>query len=406
MGTRVFWKSAPFKPGSYPQAKMPYAEAVKRGYDFIVNDRLCTSILEKGEPDFSVYHSCYPSKMYSAIIKAMVRYATFSQEHSDKALKIAKKAANWLISVSEKAGSPLEYWPPTYLGENAAAKSNKGRIMLIYPAEVALSYIELYKVTKDQKFLDAAKKIAGTYLKYQGEDGSWPLVLKTDDGSSPYKNRLCPISGAMPMLYSLYKETNDNVYLVAADKAFAYLEKGPLETWNWEGQFEDVTPLSPYNNLTKHNACSSAIYLLERFPKNKAKLDLAREILRFAEDQFVCWERPFVGIESTPYFGDNKEGTATWVLPGVLEQYYWYVPIDASAAKLIRTYLALYRAEGNKLDLAKARALGDSITRQLNLEDNRILTHWYYDEPLKHQWINCHIASVMALQELEAFQGE
>ena len=81
-----------------------------------------------------------------------------------------------------------------------------------------------------------------------------------------------------------------------------------------------------------------------------------------------------------------------------MEQYYWYVPIDGSASKLIRTYLALYRAEGNPLDLAKAKALGDSMTRVQNPEGD-IPTHWKGESHCS--WWNCLLCDVEALQELE-----
>ena len=85
-----------------------------------------------------------------------------------------------------------------------------------------------------------------------------------------------------------------------------------------------------------------------------------------------------------------------------MEQYSWYQPIDASAAKLIRTYLAYHRATGDKLALAKAKALGDAAVN--NQRENGLSpTGWFgnYDE--YHNWINCHIATMQALQELSAF---
>ena len=73
-------------------------------------------------------------------------------------------------------------------------------------------------------------------------------------------------------------------------------------------------------------------------------------------------------------------------------------PRFASAAKLIRTYLAYYQATGDKLALAKAKALGDAAVN--NQRENGLSpTGWFgnYDE--YHNWINCHIATMQALQE-------
>lgn len=186
----------------------------------------------------------------------------------------------------------------------------------------------------------------------------------------------------------------DARYLKAADRAFAFVEAGPMKTANWDGQFEDVTPDAPYANLTKHDAASTVIRLCERYPKDRTRIAAAREILRFCEDQFVCWETPFGG--KLP-FHHNMQDVAKWTCPGVLEQYYWYVPIDASASKMIRAYLAMYKVEGNRLDLAKARALANAMTRQQK-DDGDVPTHWFGEKGCS--WINCILSDVAALEEL------
>ena len=73
---------------------------------------------------------------------------------------------------------------------------------------------------------------------------------------------------------------------------FAWLEAHPLADWNWDGQFEDVQPCPPYANPTKHNAIDAMFEILRRFPRDKARIEQCRRILRFCEKRFVCWERP------------------------------------------------------------------------------------------------------------------
>ena len=194
-----------------------------------------------------------------------------------------------------------------------------------------------------------------------------------------------------------YRLTKDVRYREAADRAFGYVERGPLTSWNWEGQFEDVPPTGKFHNLTKHGACDTALYLLRRFPGDARRLAQARELLRFSEDQFVCWELPLYADAALKkaHFGVWGE-MQTWRCPAVLEQYNCYVPIDASSAKLVRTYLALYRAEGNPVDLAKARALGDAIVRETD-DKGRLPTFWFDSWEM---WPNCMIASARALSDL------
>jgi hypothetical protein len=86
----------------------------------------------------------------------------------------------------------------------------------------------------------------------------------------------------------------------------------------------------------------------------------------------------------------------SWRCPAVLEQYNCYVPIDASSAKMIRTYLAMCRATKNPLDLARACTLGDAIIRETR--DNGYLPTFWMDSC--EDWPNCTLASAAALAEI------
>ena len=253
---------------------------------------------------------------------------------------------------------------------------------------------------------DAAEKIASTYAKLQGEDGTWYLKMWEKDGKPVNENRLTPMS-VIVFMESLHNATGKAAYREIADRAFVFIEQRLLKDWNWEGQFEDAPPSACYRNLTKHTACETAIYLLKRYPGDRGRIAQARELLRFAEDQFVMWTRPSRGdgrgwrTQKGPNPNNIQTHYLGWrCLPGVTEQYDWYVPIDASAAKLIRTYLALYAAEKSPLDLAKAWTLGDSITRAQR-DDGSIPTHWT-EWSMTHDtdWLNCHLAAAQALEML------
>jgi len=277
--------------------------------------------------------------------------------------------------------------------------------MLIYPARAGQAFLELYAMTREDRYLAAAKRIAATYLRLQGDDGTWHLKLYEKDGKPVNPNRLMPNS-VIDLLERLYDVTGEALYRQAADRAFAYIDRGPLETWNWEGQFEDVPPSQPYFNLTKHSACDTAIYLLKRFPNDKRRLEQARRLILWSEDQFVAWETPArkdgIGFRNRPGCKPRwSHGWQTrysiWHCPAVMEQYSWYLPIDASASKMIRAYKAYNQVTGDALSLAKAKALADAAVN--NQRDNGLSpTGWFgnYDE--YHNWINCHIATMMALQ--------
>lgn len=416
-GERTFWRSAPFDPVEYAPAKRTYSEACRKGLDYLFNWPDIAFLEKNGHPDLSSKNNftSYPSKMQSAVIHTMIAVADQFPERRERAMRLARISADYLLATAQPSGSPLAHFTATYVGDYFISAMYAGEIMLVYPAAAGSAYLHLHRTCGDGKYLDAARGIADTYLKLQGKDGSWFLKMREKDGSPVGANKLVP-TDVIAFLESLFDATGDNRYRAAADRAFATIDCGPLQTWDWEGQFEDQKPQDGrYRNLTKHGACDVAMYLLKRFPGDARRLAQAREIIRFSEDQFVMWKAPCrpsgAGLwqPTYPFFA--------WRTPAVLEQYNCYSPIDASAAKLIRTYLALYSAEGSPLDLAKARALGDSMVN--NQDGNgRIRTYWIPEPgdeddplgdairvPLGGDWFNCMAADMQALKLLVETTG-
>ena len=417
-GERRFWKQAPYEPGAYPAAKRSYAQAQRMLCEYILDMPETAGMEKNGRPDLAERSNftSYPSKMQSALIRAMLSLARIAPEKKDRALAIAKKSADYLISKSQPEGAPLEYFTPTYEGDGQLSGAYSGMHMLIYPADAGAAFVNLAAATGEAKYLDAAKRIAGTYLKLQGEDGTWYLKMYEKDGSPVSDNRLVPTS-VIAFLESLHAATGEAKYRDAADRAFAFIDNGPLKTWNWEGQFEDIKPADgKFKNLTKHNACDTAIYMLKRFPGDKVRLAQAREIVRYAEDQFVMWRRP-CRADGAGYKLAQTYPYETWMTPVALEQYSCYAPIDGSVAKLIRTWLALWAAEGNPLDLAKARTLGDA-TVNMQEPNGRVRTYWVPEpvdgtplgeiarQPEGGDWLGCLQADEWALGLLAEAAGQ
>ena len=414
-GVRRFFKVAAFKEGAYPKAKRPYSEAARMVYDYIFGLPSTRHFLETGRPDMRYELNTYPTKMHSALVRAMVRYTKLRPDRAAEALKLAHLAADYLISISQPAGAPLAFMPPTYEGDGLPGYNDKGENMLVYPAHAGRAYLALHGVTGETKYLEAARRIAETYLKLQGEDGTCYLKIREKDGEPVAPNRTFPL-GICEFLVQLGDVTGEGRYRAAADRGFELIDRGPLRTWNWEGQFEDVKPSEHYHNLTLHSPCATALYVLQRYPGDARRIAQARQLLDFSEDQFVVWERPCRpdGIGARSLDRDGRPTNADdahylkWSVPGVLEQYRCYVPIDSAAAKVMRTCLAVHRATGDAVYLAKARALADSLVT-MQQPSGRIQTFWREtpeNEPLKNDWINCMIASADALAEFAEYAKE
>lgn len=400
-GKRTFWKKASFRPGSYPPKRRSYRENVRLILENRFHSEEARDLLAGKE---SVDYE-YPTKQLSALIHAMAHRAELFPDTREESLRVVRAAADCLMRLCEKEDAPLAGFAPTYQADTP--EDCRGTTMLLYPASGIDAFLDAYEATGDGKYLKIAELGARTFLRLQGEDGSWPLILSLADGGVVNGNR-CLTLIHMTFFKHLYDLTGSKIYLDAADRAFAFLEHGALRTWNWEGQFEDTPATAPYVNLTKHEACSTAIYLLKRYPGDPEKLAEARELLRFAEDLFVNWEKPFAGgrvlypEKGFGYYNHYWEQD-TWIMPSVFEQYGCYTPVDSSAAKLIETYLALYEAGGEALDLEKAKVLGDAVTRMT--DDDGLESTWWSENLLRKDiWTNCMLHCAEALEELIPYE--
>ena len=404
--------AAKYRAGAYPPAARSYREAAKMAYRYMTSLPAMTVLVETGKPNQKYQHNAYVSKTHAAHIKAMLDWAKLEPEKRETAMRFAKASAEFLLKELEPADAPLAFWPPTYgrkplefdpktdgpykkramIGnEPEAAVKYRGEVMLLYPADVGSAFVDYWRETKDDRFLVAAKGIAETYLRMRRAGGGWPLKMKLATGEPIGENTLVP-NYPMALFNALHDATGDQKWKDASDACFAWLEEHPLKDWNWDGQFEDIRPCKPYANPTKHNAVDTVIEMLRRYPGDATSIAQCRKIMEFCEKRFVVWEAP--------------ENHPKWPAPSVLEQYSCFTPIDASAAKMICGYLAMYRAEGRAEDLAKARALADTVTR-VQKPSGRIPTFWEGvntgDSDLsneRYDWLNCMAAAAKSLTEL------
>lgn len=408
-GRFQFYRNAPFN-ACYPPKVREYRECAEKAYRYLF-DLPSIRHWKTGEPDWSYELNCYPSKMQASIICGMLRYADLRPEIREEALEIAEKCADRLIAKAIPSGEPLEYLPLTYEGECRSAKRLSGTIMMIYPAEVGSAMIKLAEAAKKSAYLDYARKIAEQYRRLQQPNGSWHLVLRIDSGAPLNENVFSEPTVILDFLKELAAATGSGEWDETIARSIPYLRE-MCRTFDWAGQFED-TELStePYSNLSKHMACDVIFFLLKNFPGDPEIIRAAREVKRFVEDQFIVWEQPgWIGT-SALYTDDRLQNGKwgwydTWHVPTALEQYRFYCPVDASMAKLIRYFLFMYDLDGDKLDLAKARVLGDSVTQFQ--EDSGFISTIFMGKPADWRdctWINCMYASAQAMNLLAQYDN-
>ncbi len=388
-GTRQFYKAAPFN-GPYQSPVLNYKESAKLALRNLFHQDFIQHWMKTGQPDDSYELYCYASKLFGAVTEGMILYSELDSEDSLKAIAIAKHAADYLIQISEPEEAPLAFFPPTYQGNNLTAAWFNGQIMLNCPSEAARIYLNLFDVTGNEKYYLAAIRIAETYLKLQLPNGTWKLKLYINSGEPVDPNETIPID-VVELFDRLFDQYNLKKYQTSRNRALEWISQNPLKTFNWEGQYEDIILQGPYQNMTKHQACSFGIYILDSKRLNSKNIQIAKELVRFAEDQFVIWEKPL----------PDQSNSFNWLTPCVLEQYRFYEAVDASASKLIAAYQALYNATGEDLYLAKAVSLANNMTVIQKRNKGNYSTWWRVqeDEPME-DWANCAVYDTRVMLEL------
>ena len=366
-GDRTFYRSPGFSAPT-TRATVSYKDAGRAGLKAIFDAPHVRHWLIDGKPDRTYARYCYPAKVMGGLMRGMVAYSRIAQSQHDRddALQIAKNVADHLIEISIPVGDALSAFPPTYSldvdNPVPAARERAPARWLMVPsaADTALGYLDLYQATHDQRYLDAAKRIAATYARTQESDGTWPLQADFKTGKAIAPQRTVP-TWIIWLFDRLSRDYGVSEYATVRDRAWKWIEDNPLKTYQWDGQFEDVKPRGPYENLAREQACDVAVMLFADSKDHPERAAQADELLRFAEDQFVVWSPVKFPQQWEQAMPNRRKHMAVWITPCVLEQYACYDPVARSNAIVMNTYIAGYKATGNKDYLARAEALAGGM---------------------------------------------
>ena len=398
VGERKFMRDYPFQ-GPYFQAIRPYREAARMALLYIHQMPAVQNWKESLEPDMSYKHYTYVNKIISATVRAEVQVAKSFPQYREEAIQIAKNAAQFLINESRPAGEKLAYFPPTYRGDFIASKRNKGLTMTMDACMAGTAFMDLYDLTKEEQYMDRALKIADTYAKLQREDGSIPVKVKFETGE-PVQPRGALLTALMSYIRRLQNQYNNHNYDKVLAKAEQWMQNEIMKSFDLTGQFEDVSvDVQPYQNLTNCTASAYASYLLSESKPNAKAIQDAKDLLRLSEDQFVYWETPI-----------KPTGVRRLLGPCVFEQYHYPTPVDNSSCNVANGLMSLYEVTGDKLALAKAIALMNTLTVVQNHQNGCAVTTFDYRETKKDKgrtfWMNCSLATINTWIRLADILGE
>jgi len=366
---RTFYRSAGFTGIKDGRTSKNYFESGRECLKALYNNPSVQYWLSHKSPDPKYSHYGFPSKVIGGVVRAMVKYheVAETQAERDNALKMAANAADYLLSIRYAEPAGYAGMIPTYAINSdkpiavAAKRSGLKYFMVTSCVDAAFGLLDLYDATHEQKYLDACKKMADILLKKQNAEGTWPHMVNAETGQSVHDQLLIP-TWIIFLFDRLEHQYHLTQYKASRQQAWNWIVNNPLKTYRWDGQFEDVQLVGPYQDLAREQACDVASLLLDKAGKNEAILTKVDDLLRFAEDQFVVWA-PMTDVKGWVKIMPPKpqRHPETWFAPTVLEQYVCYEPVARSSAILINVYLKAYKVTGKHLYFEKAKALGNGL---------------------------------------------
>lgn len=404
-GQGQYYRASPYDPedSAYHKPVMPYDSSAMIALDKLMHKDYVNYWLTHKSPDPDYVNYKYPAKIWSALIVGAVTHAKLkpNTDEAKRSTQLAKIIADFLIKVSFKEGSAWEFFPPTYYGKRISEHPNprKPHMKLttnftIMGADAGNAYLDLYDYIGNEKYLEAAKRIAQTYLKTQLDNGSWYEMVNYKTGKPVAPNIAIPT--AMINYYDrLRKDYKVDGLEESTEKALNWIMQNPVKTFNWQGQFEDVKPRKPYQNQSREQACDLAIYLF----KNKKNIPLAEDLVRFAEDQFVIWEQPrdfWVGKKRPSRKGYHS---INWITPCVQEQYVYWMPVGRSAGIMLQTFWEAYSATQKKIYLAKAKSIANAFTLVQKANHGDYPT--FFTKYPMSRWLNSTVYPAKIMMALE-----
>ena len=313
---------APFK-GPYRTAKCEYGESGVKTVAWLLKTRPGT----RG----------YPALFYSSYIPLLTTYVRLNPkgEMAEAALSKAKEYGQEMLKCSTPADWVYANLPLSHAGKGST-QVDRGGI-------AGRAYLDLYAVTRDKTWLDAAGRIADTLKKNQLPEGCWPFRVEPQTGKVLSKYTADQAESIL-MLDELIRNHGRKDLRETLDKAVAWMLENPCRTYRWAGGFEDCGG-EENGSLTGVGAALFIEYLLRHAGPGNRYEQIAQDLLRYIDDQFVEWEP-----------------TGNQITPGVREQYACYVNEDAIVGLYIRVCMAFHTKTRDEVWMRKARAMADTLT--------------------------------------------
>ncbi|MGH3385090.1 MAG: hypothetical protein ACRDO1_10970, partial [Nocardioidaceae bacterium] len=337
----------------------------------------------------------YPALHHTTFIMVFLAYAERWPDRTaaSAARRQAVEYGGWLLDHSLPADWRCGGLAPSTVDHGEVGGGVEGEsITLFRQARAAEAYLLLAGGTGDARFTAGAERVAAVLLDLQRDDGSWPFRVdpRTGDTTEDYTSAsIGPIR-----LFRLLEDTGVGsaadraAWREARVRAEHWLLAGPISDGRWEGMYEDIPGLPAWSNLQNWDTNETIRYLCSDGCDLPDRIDHARRLNAYIEDQFVVWAAE-----------DSPVGVRC-LTPSVLEQYRCFWPMEVHTGHWLMSLLALHHATGEKHYLSKGVAAANAIAA--GQVENGALSTWGFDRrfgttPMPVNWPGCNAFAAHAL---------
>ena len=311
------------------------------------------------------HEASYPCITINNIIWAFLGHVRNGGPQSDEAMRLARVSADWALAHRQPDSGALPLFPYSTITKGQfGGQVEADSVNLLRASWFAMAFVDLYAATKHGPYLDYARHIADTTVRFQNADGSFPYRVNPKTGAVTEQYN-CSVMEFVELVEKLDPYGASARRAMAAQRAVDWVRAYVCTTHNWKAAYEDVGETQPYANLSQMSAQPLIRYLCRHRDEHPEYLPEAVRLNRWVEDQFVT-------------FGPGNESSPVRVKgPLVFEQFMCYWPMEGHTGNWILSLIELHKATGKRIYLDKAKAAANAICAEQY--DNGELSTWGRD---------------------------
>jgi hypothetical protein len=338
-------------------------------------------VQEDGSPSKRKF--CFPARQHAYFIFTFLLYNNYSGEA--EWLQRAKDLGDWNLahSTPSDAAWPNLPWAVWTDGKGGGSQ-DKDATEPDKAAWFGKAYLSLYDVTKDERYLDGAKKIAETLAKKQGEDGTWPFRVVPGDGTVRQQ------FGGAPVYYVeffqlLSQHDSNPQWTKTYEKSLKMMIDRNIDKNLWGTYHEDIKEKAE-DYLSAEPMSFTADWLFRNGKEHPEYIDMGRKVTERMEAKLV-----------------HTEGHPAAPAPAVSEQAGFQHMMPGHTARYCLALTDLYKVTGDKE--AKRKALsGFNALTYMQSEPGLFRTMFQLvnekkPHPNREDWYSQHLYTVCHVLE-------